>query len=119
MMEQILNFFVSNAHADAAPALSGGPQQGGYSMVIMLVVFFLMIYFTVWRPQSKRAREQQALMTSLTKGDEVVTAGGLLGRISKITDQYIGLTLASNVDIIMQKSAIVAILPKGTLKSIE
>jgi preprotein translocase subunit YajC len=116
-MEQLLNFFVSNAYAETtAPAA----QQGsGFSLIIMFAVFFVLIYFTILRPQNKRAKEQQTLMNSISKGDEVITAGGLLGRITKITDQYITLTIANNVDIVMQKSSIVSVLPKGTLKSIE
>lgn len=118
MTEQLLDFFISNAHADTlAPA--GGQAGGGLSFVMMFVVFFVFIYFAVWRPQSKRAKEQQNLLSSLAKGDEVVTAGGLLGRITKMSDQYVSLAVANNVDIVMQKSTIVSVLPKGTLKSIE
>lgn len=115
-MEAVLNFLVSPAYADV-PAV---PQQGGgFSFIIMFVVFFLFIYFAIWRPQSKRAKEQQSLLGSLAKGDEVMTAGGLLGRITKITDQYVALSIANNVDIMMQKSSVVNVLPKGTIKSIE
>jgi preprotein translocase subunit YajC len=77
------------------------------------------MYFMMWRPQSKRAKEQQQLLGSLSKGDEVVTAGGLLGRITKVTDQYISLSIANNVDITLQKSSVTNVLPKGTLKTIE
>lgn len=122
MMEQILSFLVSNAYAETpVPApLSPASQQGGsLSFVLMFVIFFVFVYFTVWRPQSKRAKEQQNLLNSLAKGDEVMTAGGMLGRISKINDQYITLTIANNVDIVMQKSSVVSVIPKGTLKSIE
>lgn len=116
MIDQILNFIITPAHADAA----ANPQaQGSGSFMIMLLVFMAFIYFFIWRPQSKRAKEQQNLLSSLTKGDEVMTAGGLLGRISKITDQYIGLTISSNVEILLQKNSVVSILPKGTLKAIE
>lgn len=115
MMETVLSFFVSNAYAaDAAPA----PQGGGFSFVLMVVVFFAFLYFAIWRPQSKRAKEQQNLLGSLAKGDEVITVGGLLGRINKITDQYIALSVGENVEIVMQKSAVVSVLPKGTLKTI-
>lgn len=119
-MDQLVNFFISAAHADVSGTLSGSGQQGsGYSFLIMFAVFFVFIYFAIWRPQSKRAKEQQNLMSSLAKGDEVLTAGGLLGRIAKISGQYITLSIANNVDIVMQKSAVVNVLPKGTLKAME
>lgn len=111
----ILNFFISSAYADTA-----APQQqsGGLSLIVMTAIFIFFMYFVMWRPQSKRAKEQRNLISSLTKGDEVVTAGGILGRISKVTDNYIVLSLAENVEITVQKSSIVNALPKGTLKSI-
>lgn len=115
-MNSILNFFISNAYADVP---SSAQQGSGFSFVIMFVVFFLFIYFAVWRPQNKRAREQQTLLNSLSKGDEVMTAGGLVGRLSKVGDQYVTLNLGNNVDIMMQKSSIVTLLPKGTIKSLE
>jgi preprotein translocase subunit YajC len=117
MLEQLSNFFISNVHADVA----GLPTQqgGGMSFIVMLIVFVVFIYFAIWRPQNKRAKEQQTLLVGLTKGDEVMTTGGLLGRIAKISDQYITLTIGNNVDIFLQKSSIVTILPKGTLKSLE
>lgn len=117
MFEQLSHFFITNAYAADA---MGAPQQGGgLSFIMMLVIFVVFIYFAIWRPQSKRAREQQQLMDSLTKGDEVMSAGGILGRISKMNDQYITLTIANNIDIVMQKSSVVTVLPKGTLKSLE
>jgi len=115
MLDQMLSFFVSNAYA-AETATT--PQGGGMSFVLMFAIFFLFLYFMVWRPQSKRAKEQQNMLTALNKGDEVMTAGGMLGKISKITDQYIALAIADNIEITMQKSSVVSVLPKGTLKSI-
>lgn len=117
MIEQIMSVFVSNAYAD--PLGGSAPQGSGISFVMMFVIFFLFIYFAIWRPQSKRAKEQQSLMNSLAKGDEVMTSGGILGRINKLTDQYVSIAIANNVDIVLQKSSIVSVLPKGTLKSIE
>jgi preprotein translocase subunit YajC len=116
MMEQILNFFIATAYAEVP---TQGPQGSGLSFIVMLVIFILFIYLAVLRPQNKRAKEQQNLLNSLTKGDEVVTAGGLLGRITKMTDQYIGLTIANNIEILVQKSSVITVLPKGTLKTIE
>lgn len=118
MMEQMLNFFISNAHAESSAPMPA-PQGGGMSFILMFVVFFLFIYFGIWRPQNKRAKEQRSLLDSLAKGDEVITAGGMLGRISKITDPYLTITIAPTVEIAVQKSSIVTVLPKGTLKSLE
>lgn len=118
MMEQLLNLVVTPAYADTVP-VAPASQGGGMSFVLMFIVFFLFIYFGIWRPQNKRAKEQQNLMNALTKGDEVVLAGGMLGRIAKITDAYLTITIAPSVDIAVQKSAVVTVLPKGTLKSIE
>lgn len=116
ILSNILNFFIPNAYADTAAA----PQQGGgFSLLIMLGIFVFFMYFAIWRPQSKRAREHRDLIGSLTKGDEVITTGGILGRIAKITDQYLVISIAENVEITVQKSAIANALPKGTLKSIQ
>lgn len=115
LFQDILNFFITSAHAaDAAPAQQGG----GFSLVLMTALFIFFMYFVMWRPQSKRAKEHRNLIGSLTVGDEVVTAGGILGKISKVTDSYIFLALADNVVITVQKNSIVNALPKGTLKSI-
>jgi preprotein translocase subunit YajC len=120
MIEQVLNFFVSPAAAADVPGpIPAAPQGGSMSFFIIFAVFFAFMYFGVWRPQSKRSKEQRNMLNSVAKGDEVMTAGGLLGRISKINEQYIGLNIANNVDITVQKSSIVSVLPKGTLKSIE
>jgi preprotein translocase subunit YajC len=118
MLEQLTNFFITNAHA-ADVAGAPAPQGGGFSFVIMLGIFFVFIYFAIWRPQSKRAKEQQNLLGSLAKGDEIMTAGGMLGRIAKMNEQYITLTIANNIDIVVQKSSVVTVMPKGTLKSLE
>ena len=116
-LNDILSIFVSNAYADTAGAQ---PLQAGgsFSLVIMTGIFILFMYFVMWRPQSKRAKEHRNLLSSLTIGDEVVTAGGILGRISKVTESYIILALADNIEITVQKSSIANALPKGTLKSI-
>lgn len=117
ILNSIMTFFVSSAHAD--PVAAAAPQQqGGYSMMIMLAVFVLFMYFAMWRPQSKRAKAHRDLLSSLATGDEVVTAGGILGKIAKVSDNYTVLSLADNVQITIQKSSIVNVLPKGTLKSI-
>lgn len=114
MMDQLLNIFIPKAYAETAAQ----SQQGGFSFILMFVVFFFFIYFAIWRPQNKRAKEQQNLLSSISKGDEVMTAGGLLGKVTKLNEQYIGLVIADNVEITLQKSSVINILPKGTIKSI-
>jgi preprotein translocase subunit YajC len=119
MLEQILNFIIPAAYADTAVAGAASPQSGGFSFFFMLALFLIFLYFGIWRPQNKRAKEQQNLMTGLGKGDEVITAGGIAGKINKLADQYLVLTIAANTDIVVQKSAVVSVLPKGTIKAIE
>jgi preprotein translocase subunit YajC len=116
ILNSLTNFFIPSAHAaDAA----GAPQQGGgFSLILMLGIFVVFMYFVAWRPQNKRAKEHRDLMSALTKGDEVVTAGGILGKIVKVSDSYVVVALADNVEITVQKTSIVGALPKGTLKSI-
>lgn len=117
LVDSILNFFI--APADAASSLGAQPQAGGgFPLILMLVVFVLFMYFGVWRPQSRRAKEQRDLINSLQKGDEVMTAGGMLGRIVKVSENYVVLAITDNTEIIMQKGSIVGALPKGTIKSV-
>lgn len=117
MLETLLNAIAAPAYAAEVPA--GAPQGGSMSFLLMFAIFFVFIYFAIWRPQNKRAREQQSMLSSLAKGDEVMTAGGLIGRITKLGDQFITVSVASNVDLMLQKSSVVNVLPKGTIKSIE
>lgn len=107
---------ISAAYA-AAPAAPGATPMGNMSSIIMLVIFFAVFYFLLWRPQAKRAKEQRTLLAGLTQGDEVVTAGGLLGRIKKVNENFIILTVAEGVDLTIQKGSVSSSLPKGTLKS--
>ena len=85
----------------------------------MMALFIVIFYFLIIRPQSKRQKEHKKMMDAIEKGDEVVTAGGMLGRVSKVTDNYLVINIAENVDISVQKHAVTATLPKGTLKSIK
>jgi len=87
--------------------------------LLLLVGFVGIFYFLLWRPQSKRRKEHAALMSGLAKGDEVVTAGGIVGRISKVEDDFVKLQVSNNVELRIQKSAVGATLPKGTLKSLD
>ena len=107
----------------AMPALAMAQDAGSQGMGVMgQVIFFagfiLIFYFLIWRPQSKRAKEHKALMAGLDKGDEVVTSGGVAGKITKVADDFIVVEIADNVEVKVQKVAVAAALPKGTLKDI-
>lgn len=108
-----------NPFETAAYAADAGGAGPGYLDLMLLVGFVAIFYFLLWRPQSKRRKEHQALMTGLSKGDEVVTAGGLVGRITKIEDDFVKLEVAKDTEFRVQKSAVGATLPKGTLKSLD
>jgi preprotein translocase subunit YajC len=110
-----MSFFISDALAAASPAMAS--PNGGLSSILLMVGFILIFYFMLWRPQAKRAKEQRNLLNSLAKGDEVVTSGGLLGKITKMSDDIVELMIAEGIEIKVQKPAIVALLPKGTLKN--
>ena len=108
---------ISQAYAEgAAPT----PAGDGMEMIIMLAVFGVIFYFMIFRPQSKRAKEHKNLMSSLSKGDEVLTSGGLVGKISKVSDENDFLVLALNdqTQITIKKDYVTAVLPKGTIQSL-
>jgi preprotein translocase subunit YajC len=110
-----MNWLDTAAHAAAPAARPGlGPAD-----LLLLVGFVLIFYFLLWRPQAKRRKEHAALVGALTKGDEVVTAGGILGLITKVEEDFVKLQIANNVEVRVQKSAVGATLPKGTLKSLD
>ncbi len=94
-------------------------MQNASGQLIFIVLIFAILYFLMIRPQMKRAKETKAMIEALQKGDEVITAGGVLGRITRINDGYIGLEIAPNTEINVQKAAVQTLLPKGTLKSIQ
>ena len=106
---------ISKAYAEGA---APGAQGGGMEMIIMLAVFGLIFYFMIYRPQAKRAKEHKNLLGGLQKGDEVVTSGGIIGKVTKVTDDFVVVEISDNVELKFQKQAIAATLPKGTLKSI-
>ena len=110
-----MSLFIAEAHA-AAPAAAG--PDAGIANLVMLGLFFVVFYFLLWRPQSKRAKEHKTLMAGLKVGDEVVFAGGLLGRIQKVDDEYAVVDLGEKVTLRIQKGSVVASLPAGTLKNI-
>ena len=101
-------------------AQGGSPALGAdiWSM-LPIILMFVVLYFLMIRPQMKRAKEHKTMIEALQKGDEVVAAGGVLGRISKISESYITLQIASNVEIQVQRPAVQLLLPKGSIKSIE
>lgn len=108
--------FISQAHAQAAGQQA--PAEAGVMQLVLMVGLFVMFYFIAIRPQRKRQKEHEELITQLAKGDEVVTTSGILGKINKLEDNYLVLKVADNVELKFQKSSIHAVLPKGTLKSI-
>jgi preprotein translocase subunit YajC len=109
--------FISSAFAQTAPAAasSGGDMQSLMGM-LPIVMMFVVLYFVMIRPQMKKAKEHKAMIEALTKGDEVVTTGGIVGKISKLGDNYVSLEIASGVEVQVQRPAIVLVLPKGSVK---
>ena len=111
-----MSLFIANAHANAGAA----PQGGGIEMLIMLGLFAVIFYFMIYRPQAKRTKEHKNLINSLQKGDEILTSGGLVGKVTKVNEEknFIAIALTDSVEIIVQKGAISAVLPKGTMKDL-
>lgn len=105
--------------SSAAYAAEGGVTGGGFGEIFLLVGFVAIFYFLLWRPQSKRRKEHQALVGGLAKGDEVVSAGGVVGQVTKVEDDFIKVEIADNIEIRVQKTAVGATLPKGTIKSLD
>jgi preprotein translocase subunit YajC len=106
--------FISNAYAQAAAA---GPESSLMSF-LPIVLMFIVLYFLMIRPQMKRQKEQKAMMDALAKGDEVITAGGIVGKVSKVTDAYVTLEVGNGTEIVVQKAAVSTLLPKGTIKAL-
>ena len=102
--------------ASAQAAATGG--EPGYMSFLPIILMFVLLYFLMIRPQMKRAKEQKQMIEALQKGDEVITAGGVLGRITRISEPYVSLEIAPNTEISVQKGSVQTVLPKGTLKSI-
>ena len=110
--------FISNAYAQSASPLDALGLSGNIGTFLPLLLMFVAMYFLMIRPQQKRAKEQKTMMEALAKGDEVVTAGGILGKISKVTDLYITLEISTGAEMVVQKNSITMLLPKGTLKAL-
>ncbi len=109
--------FISSAFAQTAPAAAaGGDMQSSLMGMLPLVLMFVVLYFVMIRPQMKKAKEHKAMVEALAKGDEIVTAGGMLGRVVKVGDGFLGMEIANGVEVQIQRSAVVQVLPKGTFK---
>ena len=106
-----MDFFISNAYAQDVAG------TGGLMSFLPLIVIFAVFYFMLIRPQMKRSKEHKQLVSQLGKGDEVITNGGLLGKITDVSDSFVTLELADNLQIKLQRSAVANVMPKGTIKS--
>jgi len=106
---------IANAYAQAAPA--GG--DAGFMGLLPIVLMFVLLYFLMIRPQMKRAKEHKQMVEALQKGDEVLTAGGVVGRITVMGDAYVSLEIAPGIEVSVQRSAVQTLLPKGTMKSLK
>jgi len=108
-----MSFFISDALAEAAPAAAAQPELASLILPIGLVVLF---YFFLIRPQSKRQKEHKEMVGGLQKGEEVITSGGILGKVTSITENFVTLEISRDVTIHVQKNSIQAVMPKGTIK---
>ena len=106
---------ISEAFAQTIPSGLGGMDN--IMGMLPLILMFVLLYFLLLRPQMRRAKEQKQMIASLQKGDEVVTSGGTLGRVTKISDNYVNVEIAPNVEITVQRPSVQTLLPKGTIKS--
>lgn len=106
--------FITNAYAQSAD----GGMGGNLTSFLPIILMFVVMYFLMIRPQQKRAKEQKAMMDALAKGDEVVTAGGILGKIAKVSEGYVTLEVATGTEVIVQTASVTMLLPKGTIKAI-
>lgn len=110
-----IDLLITPAYAQSAPA---SPFGGDLMAFLPMVAIFVVFYFLLIRPQQKKAKEAKAMLEALQKGDEVVTGGGILGRISKLGDQYVTVDIANGTEITVQRGAISQLLPKGTIKAL-
>lgn len=109
--------FISSAFAQTAPAAAaGGDMMSTLTGMLPLVLMFIVLYFVMIRPQMKRQKEHRAMVEAIAKGDEVVIGGGMLGRITRLSEQYLHVEIASGVEVQVQRASLVQVLPKGTLK---
>ncbi|MDE2089248.1 MAG: preprotein translocase subunit YajC [Gammaproteobacteria bacterium] len=109
-----MSLFISNAWAGAAPTAGG--LGGGLETLLFPLVIILIFYFMLIRPQSKRAKEHRKMLEGLAKGDEVVTNGGVLGRVVEVGEAFVSLEIADGIQVKVQRQAVAALMPKGTIK---
>jgi len=109
--------FISDAVAQTATAAPGG-MLGNLTSFLPIILMFVVLYFLMIRPQMKRQKEQKSMMDALAKGDEIVTNGGILGRVTKVTDAYVTIEVSEGNEMIVQKAAVATLLPKGTIKAL-
>jgi preprotein translocase subunit YajC len=112
-----MSFFISDVWAAAGNPITGAGDNGMFSLM-MIAGIFVLFYFMMIKPQNKRMKEHQELLNRLRKGDEIITTGGILAKIVSLNEQYMKVSLSDGVDVLLQKSAVSSILPKGTLKSL-
>ena len=108
--------FISTAQAQTAPAAATGGTESTLLSMLPLVLMFVVLYFIMIRPQMKKQKEHKAMVEAIAKGDDVVIAGGVLGRVAKIGDQYLNVEVANGVELQVQRGSVVQVLPKGTYK---
>jgi preprotein translocase subunit YajC len=106
---------IGNVYAQTAPAGQSGMDLFG---LLPLVLMFVLLYFLLIRPQAKRAKEHRSMLGALQKGDEVVTGGGVVGKVTRVGESYVSVEIAPNIEVQVQKSSIQLVLPKGTIKSV-
>lgn len=111
-----MSFFISDAMAEAAPAAA--QQPGLLEALFPFIILFVVFYFLLIRPQSKRAKEHKAMVDALSKGDEIITQGGIYGKITEVSEDYIQVEIADNTEVKLQRAAIASLLPKGTIKNL-
>ncbi|AHE97889.1 preprotein translocase subunit YajC [Thioalkalivibrio paradoxus] len=109
-----MDFLISAAHAQEGGAAGGGMIE----FLIMIAIFFAIMYFLIIRPQSKRAKEHRAMVEALSKGDEIVTNGGLLAKITEVGENFVKADVADGVNVIIQRQSVAAVMPKGTMKDV-
>ncbi|MCW8825846.1 MAG: preprotein translocase subunit YajC [Gammaproteobacteria bacterium] len=112
-----MSFFISDAFAEGAAAAQ--QQPGMLEALLPFIVLFIVFYFLLIRPQQKRAKEHKAMTEGLQKGEEVITTGGILGKVTSVDDEYVKVELNEGVEILMQRQAVASVLPKGSIKNIK